>query len=94
MLDTAARRASASQLKRGLTSPPRAPQAWQVKRDSISDSRTSSGQSSPLIAVQWLAMVVGAVDQQAANPHFAHFAKRDFLRARHHWKSSPRVIAG
>jgi hypothetical protein len=30
------------------------PQAWQVKRGSMSDSRASSGHWSPLIAVQWL----------------------------------------
>jgi hypothetical protein len=32
----------------------RAPQAWQVKRGSMSDSRASSGHGSLLIAVQWL----------------------------------------
>jgi hypothetical protein len=49
-----ARRASSPQVKFGRTSAPFRPQAWQVKRGSISDSRTSSGQLSPLIAVEWL----------------------------------------
>jgi hypothetical protein len=39
------------------------------------------------------AMVVGAIDQQAANAHFAHFAERDFLQARYQLPSSTRSIA-
>ena len=42
------------QLKSGRTSAPRLPQAVQTKRGSISDSRTSSAQASPLIASEWL----------------------------------------
>jgi hypothetical protein len=42
------------QLKSGLTSAPRLPQAAQTKRGSISDSRTSSGQRSAFIAMLWL----------------------------------------
>ena len=38
----------------GLTSAPRLPQARQTNRASISDSLTSSGQPSPLIAIEWL----------------------------------------
>jgi hypothetical protein len=48
-----ARRASSSQLKFGRTSAPFWPQTWQVNSGSRSDSRTSSGHLSPLIAVQW-----------------------------------------
>jgi hypothetical protein len=47
-----ARRASSSQLKFGRTSAPLWPQTWQVNSGSRSDSRTSSGHLSPLIAVQ------------------------------------------
>jgi urease accessory protein len=42
------------QLKSGLTSAPRLPQARQTNRGSISDSRRSSGQGSPLTAIEWL----------------------------------------
>jgi hypothetical protein len=38
----------------GRTSAPRRPQAWPVNRGSISESRTSSGHLSAVIAVQWL----------------------------------------
>jgi hypothetical protein len=54
MIGTFERRASSSQWKFGRTSAPFVPQAWQVNRGSISDSRMSSGHLSPLIAVQWL----------------------------------------
>jgi hypothetical protein len=40
------------QLKSGLTSAPRLPQAWQISRASMSDSLTSSGQASLLIAIE------------------------------------------
>ena len=43
-----------SQLKSGRTSPPRLPQARQTNRGLRSDSRSSSGQVSPLIAIEWL----------------------------------------
>jgi hypothetical protein len=43
-----------SQLKSGRRSAPRLPQVLQVKRGSISDSLTSSGHASPLIAIEWL----------------------------------------
>ena len=36
------------------TSAPHLPQTLQVKRSSISDSLASSGQASPLIAIEWL----------------------------------------
>jgi hypothetical protein len=42
------------QLKSGRTSAPRLPQGEEMKRASTSVSRTSSGQWSPLIAVEWL----------------------------------------
>jgi hypothetical protein len=42
------------QLKSGRTSAPRLPQAVQVKRCSMSDSRTSSGRRSALRATLWL----------------------------------------
>jgi hypothetical protein len=42
------------QLKSGRTSAPCLPQAAQTNRGSRSDSRTSSGHSSALIATQWL----------------------------------------
>jgi hypothetical protein len=54
------------------------PQTLQVKRSSISDSLAPSGQASPLIAMEWL---VGAIDQQPAHAHVAHFGKGDFLGA-------------
>jgi hypothetical protein len=41
-------------LKSGRTSAPRLPQALQVKRGSTSESQTSSGQLSPLIAIEQL----------------------------------------
>jgi hypothetical protein len=41
-------------LKYGRTSAPRLPQAWQMNRSSMSDSLTSSGHGSPLIAIEWL----------------------------------------
>jgi hypothetical protein len=41
-------------LKSGRTSAPRLPQAEQVKRSSMSDSLTSSGQQSALTATEWL----------------------------------------
>jgi hypothetical protein len=40
-------------LKSGLTSARRLPQAAQTKRGSMSESRTSSGQPSLLIAIEW-----------------------------------------
>ena len=40
---SAASRASRAQWKLGLRLAPLVPQAWQVKRGSMSDSRTSSG---------------------------------------------------
>jgi hypothetical protein len=43
-----------SQRKSGLTSAPRLPHAEQTNRASISDSRTSSGHWSALIAIEWL----------------------------------------
>jgi hypothetical protein len=48
-----ARLASSSQLKLGRTSVPPWPQTRQVNCGSMSDSRTSSGHLSPLIAVEW-----------------------------------------
>jgi hypothetical protein len=44
----------AFQLKFGRTSAPLLPQALHAKRASRSDSRTSSGQRSALIAIEWL----------------------------------------
>jgi hypothetical protein len=41
-------------VKFGLTSAPRLPQTPQLKRASISDSLTSSGHRSALIAIEWL----------------------------------------
>jgi hypothetical protein len=49
-----ARRAASSRPKSGRTSAPFRPQAWQVNSGLMSDSRTSSGHLSPLIAVPWL----------------------------------------
>jgi hypothetical protein len=54
------------------------PQALLVKRSSISDSLASSGQASPLIAMEWLQR---SIDKQPADSHFAHFGKGDFLWA-------------
>jgi hypothetical protein len=42
------------QLKFGRTSAPRLPQALHTNRSSMSDSRTSSGHASPLMAIEWL----------------------------------------
>jgi len=42
-----------SSSKAGLTSPPRLPQAVQMQRDSMSDSRISSGQRSAFTAPEW-----------------------------------------
>jgi hypothetical protein len=53
----------------------------------MSDSRTSSGHGSPLIAVQWL-------HQQPAHPHLAHFAKGDFrLASLHQAQAATRLHA-
>ena len=41
-------------IESGLTSAPRFPQTLQVKRSSISDSLTASGEASPLIATEGL----------------------------------------
>ena len=46
--------AGSPQLKSGRTSAPRLPQAWHTNRVSISDSLASSGQLSPLMAIEWL----------------------------------------
>jgi hypothetical protein len=51
----------------GLTSAPRCPQAGHVNFGSRSDSRTSSGHRSALIAIDCAAAIVSAIDQQAAH---------------------------
>jgi hypothetical protein len=65
-----------SQSKSCLTSAPRLPQAVQVNRSARSDSRTSSGHGSALTDPV-RALIVGAIDQQAA-----HAGKRAFGQGR------------
>jgi hypothetical protein len=59
-------------------SPPRLPQAVQTKPDSMSDSRTWSGQRSALISTEWLASVVAAIDQHLTDAGFAQLADGEF----------------
>jgi uncharacterized membrane protein YsdA (DUF1294 family) len=47
----------------------------------MSDDRTPSGHLSPLIVVQWLHFVIGAIDQEAANASRAHLSEGNLLLA-------------
>src|SRR5262249_20700975 len=64
----------------GLISAPRLPHALQTNRGSMSDSRTSSGQRSAIRGEAMAAVIVGAIDQDAAYAHLAHVAEGDLLR--------------
>jgi hypothetical protein len=69
---------------------PRLPQAPpQMNRGFISDSLKSSGQRSPLIAIEWLRSGSQRSSQQAAHTLFAHVSKGDLMAdhdsANHIW---------
>ena len=51
------------------------------EQGSISESRTSSGQRSALILVQWAALVILTVDKHTAEAGIAHLGKGYFLRS-------------
>jgi hypothetical protein len=55
-----------SQLKSGRTAAPRLPHIEQTKRGPRSESLTSSGHRSPLIAIEWLQRSIWAVSGATA----------------------------
>ena len=62
-------------------SAPRLPQAVQVKRGSMSDSPSSSGQRIGAEGDGMAAVIVGAIDQDTAHARLAHVAEGDLHRA-------------
>ena len=55
------------------------PQAWQVKRGSMSDSRASSGHLARVIFRGMAAPEIAAIDQETADTSGAHFPEDNFL---------------